>query len=503
MPWSDLSYHHEPGPVTRFASLGLLLIPTALLGLAAAWLGSTPLAIGAGVQFVYAVVFVRQHPVWRPPVAPSVVVLYLVALGWCWLPARGLSDPVLFCVQGTLLVMAVGLFAVHDLLRSGAEPLRRANRHCRRLTARTQWPLSLAECRLLPEVQGLRESVRGSAGSALALLADPRAEVQTAALAALEYRQVWRMGEAELVLRTAQTSPEPAVRAAAAYALAGVQSAELVGGLAGLLRDPAGEVRRAAAEALLWDGDRRWPSARAAIHAALADPKLGGEGPLFAGALRLPASALTDLTLWAGERPPQAGRAIRILIDQYNRGLVDSDRPELASGLARQMLDADTAPSLRAELASLLRDHHFLTPELLDRLTNADQPGPLRLLAAEVMLRANPNDPDGLDVLRGLARQPNRELALAVGAILQNILGFELGLPQGQVPAAGSKMAADVARRVQAWASGATPDQFRPPSPMPIPGVGLKTKSRPPFGGLQQTNILPQDINPPRKGNVG
>lgn len=501
MPWSDVSHRYEPGVGVRVTSLLLLLLPTALLGVAAAWLNSIPLAVGAGVQSLYAVVFVRQHPVWRPPIAPSVVVLYIVALGWSWLATRTVSDPVLFATQGLLVIVAVGLFAIHDLIRSGAEPLRRANRYARRLMSRSAWPAESGGCRNLPEVQGLRNAVRDVAGPALAMLADPRTEVQTAALAALEYRQTWRPGEAELVLLTAQLSPDPAVRAAAAYALAGVETADLVAGLAGLLRDPAPEVRRAAAEALLWDGDRRWPLARAAVHATLSEPKLKFNG-LFTGAVRLPAAAISDLSLWASERPPVSARAIQILIEQYSRGLSDPNRPELASDLARQMLNAETDAALRVELAALLRDHQMLTPDLLDRLTNADQPGSLRLLAAEVMLRLDPNDPDGVDVLRGLARQPNREMALAVGAILQNVLGLPLGLPPDYLPAAGSKQAADVARRVLAWANGALPDQFGTPSPAPMPGLGLKVKSRPPFGGLKPTSVLPHEL-PPRPGANG
>lgn len=475
----------------------VVLAPTLLLGAAAAWIESMPLAIGAIVQLVYAMVFIRQHPVWRPPVAPSVVVLYIVALGWCWLVARKTTDASLLYVQGLLMLGAVGLFAIHDLIATGAEPMRRAKSCTRRLLARRKWPPHLTECRTLPEVQELRDSLRDSASPALALLSDPRAEIQAAALAALEYRQSWLPGEAELIMKVGLASPEQAVRAVAAYALAGVHSEEHVSGLATMLRDPAPEVRRAAAEALLWDGDRRWPLASSAVHAALADAKQKFDGPLFAGGLRLPQAAIDDLTQWAGERPPTAGRAIEILIDQYHRGLTDSNRPELASNLARQMLDTDTAPALRAELASLLRDHQMLTPELLDRLTNTDQPGPLRLLAAEVMLKLNPNDPDGLDVLRGLARQPNREMAMAIGGILQNILNLPLGLPAGgQLPAAGSKMAAEVARRVLAWANGASPDQFRPPTPMP--GANIKSKTHPALAGLQATNIVPTDV-PSRK----
>lgn len=489
MRWPDLSPRHD----LRFAgwviSCFLLGLPSGVLGYLAYRLDSLPLAAGAGVQGLFVLVFLRAHPIWRPPVSASVVILYLIALGWAWLPTRDSTDWAVHLGQGILLLGAVGLVALHDLTRTGAEPLRRANKWSRRIAGRTHWPLQVADCRTLPEVVALREAVRDQPGPALALLSDPRPQVVTAALGALEYRSHWRPGEAELVLKVAKATREPAVRAAAAYALAAVENADLIAGLAGMLRDPAPEVRHAAAEALLWDGDRRWGFARDAVREALADPKLADDGPLFAGATRLPAAAVADLTTWAAEHPPLGKRAIMSLVEQYHRGLLDADRPELASELAAYMLAPEAPPGLRIEIAALLRDHHMLSADRLDRMTNPDQPGPMRLFAAEVMLRGNPNDPDGVDVLRGLARQPNRELAVQIGGILQNILGVELGLPSnGSLPAPNTKMAAEVARRVLAWANGATPDMIRPtPGPQP----GLKPGSRPPFGGLQKTNIVP------------
>ena len=148
-----------------------------------------------------------------------------------------------------------------------------------------------------------------------------------------------------------------------------------------------------------------------------------------------------------------------------------------------------------------MRDHDLLTPDLLDRLTNPDQPGPIRLFAAEVMLRQNPSDPDGLDVLRGLARQPNREMSMAVAGILQGVLGLDIGLPVGELPAPNTKGAADLVRRVLAWANGAGADALRPTPAAGIPGLkpashggmpGLKPTSR---GGMPG---LPPD---PRRGS--
>ena len=163
------------------------------------------------------------------------------------------------------------------------------------------------------------------------------------------------------------------------------------------------------------------------------------------------------------------------------------------------MLAPETPPGLRIELAGLLRDHHMLGPDLLDLLSNPDQPAPMRLFAAEVMLRNNPDNPDGVDVLRGLARQPNRELAVQIGGILQNVLGLDLGLPDdGQLPAPNSKPAADVARRVQMWANGVNPEAQNPAGSQ----AGLVGSVRGPIPGLQATNInLPPPGDRPSNGS--
>ncbi|QJW92804.1 HEAT repeat domain-containing protein [Frigoriglobus tundricola] len=452
MSWSNLAPRRGLSFSGWALSLFLLLLPSALLFALAYRSDSGPVAVGACVQSLFALVFLRAHPVWRPPVSASLIALYLIGLAWLWLPTRGSSDWAVHIGQSVLLLVSVGLAAFHDLTRTGAEPLRRANKWCSRLASRIHWPLQLADCRTLPEVAALREAVRDEVRPVLALLADPRPEVQCAALGALEYRPHWQPGEAELVLKTGRDSLEPAVRAAAAYAMAGVTSADLIAGLASLLRDPVAEVRAAAAEALLWDADARWPFARAGVRDALSDVRLANDGPLFAAG-RVPAAAVADLITWAEEHAPLAQRAISTLIEQFHRDLTDGGRPELGSQLAAMTLDPDCPPGLRVELAALLRDHNLLTPDLLDRLTNLDQPGPIRLFAAEQMLRINPHDTDGVDVLRGLARQPNREMAMAVAGVLQNLLGLDLGLPPGELPAPTSKTAADVAR---ACSSGRT-----------------------------------------------
>ncbi len=481
MRWFDSTSRHDLGIFARAFSFALLLLPTSVLGYLAFRSGSFPVAVGAGIQALFVLIFLRAHPIWRPPVSVSVVVLYLIALVWAWLPLQQSFDWEVHIGQGLLLFFGVILLAAHDLNRTGAEPLRRSNRWTRKIRMRSHWPLQLADCRTLPDAVRLRDSIRHEPGPALALLSDPRPEVQTAALGALEHRPNWRPGEAELVLKFGRESREPAVRTAAVYALAGVETADLVSSLAEFLRDPATEVRLATAEAIMWNADVRWPYTRELVKEALADPKLAGDGALFVGTGRLPAAAIADLITWSAEHAHLAQRAILTLIEHYHTDLLANDRPELGSELATMMLNQETPPPLRVELAALLRDHNLLSPDLLDRLTNPNQPGPIRLFAAELMLRINPHDPDGVDVLRGLARQQNREMAVRVAAVLQSVLGLDLGLSPGELPQPNSKPAADVARRVVAWANGANPDVFRStPSPRP----GLNPGSRPSAKGV-------------------
>ena len=182
------SSRHRVGFFGFLVSFALLLVPTAVLGYLGYRLDSQPIQIGAGVQALFVLVFLRAHPVWRPPISVSVVALYLIALAWAWVPTRGTADWQVHLGQGVLILFAVLLLIGHDLTRTGAEPLRRANKWTRRLISRRHWPIQLADCRILPEVLALRESIRDQPGPALALLSDPRPEVQTAALGALEYQ---------------------------------------------------------------------------------------------------------------------------------------------------------------------------------------------------------------------------------------------------------------------------------------------------------------------------
>ena len=71
MRWSDLNGRDDLGPLSRLLSLALLLLPTGLLCLLASRYEAVTLVAGAGVQALFAVIFLRVHPIWRPPVSSS------------------------------------------------------------------------------------------------------------------------------------------------------------------------------------------------------------------------------------------------------------------------------------------------------------------------------------------------------------------------------------------------------------------------------------------------
>jgi len=385
---------------------------------------------------------------------------------------HGVLDPAVGVVRGLFFIIATVLLAIHDLYRTGAEPRRRARKWCGRLQARRDWPRDSADLRRLPEVYALRDAAEIEPGPIFDLFRDPRAEVRGAAFAAFIGRPSWRPREAVAVLEEARKTPEPEVRAIAVAALGGIDDPAVTSGLISFFQDPSAVVRSAAVTAALVDGGQRWNMARDGVRAMLADPQ-GRDASLPGAAGALPVVAICDFTVWAFEGDPLGARSVRTLIEHYNRVLQTTGDYDLITDLTNQALDPATATVLRVELAGLLRSLGLLTPELLDRMTNADQPGPVRLLAAEAMLVVDPDHPDGLDVLRGLGRQPNREMALSIAGILQHRLGFDMGLTGEPLPPTG-KPAGDVAKRVMAWAVGRGGDRrSATPTPEGFPGSPL------------------------------
>jgi HEAT repeat protein len=440
----------------RVGRAAALLLPAVLLLVAALrhqeevnlnlWLGTAFQLLVCVLTFV-----TRQNH--RQPMGPAVVTLYIIALGWLWWGVPHGDDWYLSLAKALLLVVPLLCFSLQVLAESGATVLRRARLLADRLVARREWPANLYACRTLPEVKALREAIQFDATPALALLTDPRPQVQVAALAALEFRKNWKPGQAEIVLQAAQRAGEAAVRATAVAALGNVDDRSLIESLAEFLRDPSWEVRRAATEALLWDSEHHWTWMRHAVRRALGDPMCAEDGPLRHEGQLLTPEAVADLTAWVAQKGLHGQRAALTLGVHYARALSECPSEDLVAAMRRQLAQPQTPAALRVELARLLRNGHALDRSLLGELLESANPAPLRLLAVEALLADDNKHVAALAALRDLARLPNREIALETADVVQRRLGVDLGLALGEPPPPHySRQAAEVTRRLMQWA---------------------------------------------------
>jgi hypothetical protein len=454
----------------RILEMALLLLPAALLFVASLRQeGQTNVMLWIGTGFQVAVCslsFVSRYNR-REAIGPSIITLYVIALGWMWLGTSSSGDWYPPLAQAVLLVMPLLVFALQILTDSGAPAIRRAQALTGALASRRDWPGDLVACKALPEVKALREALHVDAAPALALLRHKRLEVRLAALAALEFRQNWRQGQAELVLQLAMRAEEPAVRAAALTALGNVSERAAIEAGAEFLRDPSWEVRRAATEALLWDTEHRWGWIRHAVRRALGDPACQEDGPLYCDGQPLTPDAVADLTAWAAEKGSVGIRAALTLGTHYTRMLSEGVTPEMLDQMRRQLADPHAPAPLRIELARLLQSNQELDRDVQEKLLDPANPAPLRLIAVEALL-AEGDHPGARAALHDLARLPNREIALATASLVQRRLGVDLGLPANEpLPPIQSRQAAEVTRRVLYWAS--MHDQVgeeTPPSPI-------------------------------------
>jgi HEAT repeat protein len=443
------------GLLARVVGYVLLPLPAALMLIAsqrATEQAALMLWLGTAFQVLVCTMSFISQQTWRQSAGPSLITLYVIALGWVWLGTRDSGDWYPHLAMAVLLVVPLVVFAQQVLTESGASALRQARKLAQRLASRKDWPAELVACKSLPEVKALREALHIDAAPALELLAHARPEVRVAALAALEFRQNWRRGQAELVLQTAQRDPAPAVRSAAIMALANVEDLRLVEVVAEFLRDPAPDVRQAATEALLWNCERRWSWIRHAVRRALGDPTLQTDGPLRHNGQLLTDEAVVDLTAWSAEKGILAMRAALTLGAHYARVMNEQPDEKMVAALRRQLGDPHAPPALRIELASVLRATEELDRDSLVKMLDASNPAPLRLTAVEMLLALEENY-EALAALRDLARLPNREIALATADVVQRRLGVDMGLALGQQPPpVHTRQAADVARRVMNWA---------------------------------------------------
>jgi hypothetical protein len=450
--------------LSKLRGILVLSFPVSVLIVAMLRSGGTPqpiLAGGvAGCAFL-ALGLLHHVGAARASTHQSASPIYLIAVLILWMTTRDYDNWFTQAAIGMLLAIPVTLFVFQELLFSGRGGARRARHLVRRLAQKSDWPEDLAECKMLPEVKALREALREDAEPVMLLLMHPAPQVP---LAALEFRPTWRKSQAETVLQAARFAKEPPVRAAALMALANFDDPEFAPALAAYLRDASREVRRAAAEAVLWDADGRWQHIRRELRSALADPRCLGDGPLpISGSL--PNLAIADLTTWCGETGPMGRRATLTLMAHYRRELNLNSTPELVSHLAVRIRDSKVPSTLRVEIAHLLAKNDCVAPQLWSSLLDPGQPSALRLLAAGGILRGGP-DERALDTLRDMASVPNREIAMQVAAIIQECLRIDMGLPLGiRPPEPTSKLAAEIARRVIDWAAGKTQlpvAEFRP-----------------------------------------
>ena len=488
-------YRPDPivGPDTAHNSLGVsasvLAIPTLVVLTGAIRFESAILAAGAlATALAGLLILIGFRTAIRPPASASTILLYITALAWLWFPTRDLTDEFVRMGRGTLVLGAILLLVRHDLIRSGVGPRRRVRQLCRWLTRRSKWPEDLADYQHLPEIQALRDTIGDDPSAVLGLLSDPRPEVRVAVLLALQHRSYWRSHEANQVLAAARQAREPAVCAAALIALNSAEDAATIQDVAVYLRNPSPEVRRAAFDVLLHNNGRRWPGVRTAVKEALSDPAFANDGPLPAA--KLSALAVCDLNTWAAEAAPLGDRSVQSVVEYYAATLAAGSQPQLAAQIGEQTIDANVPPTMRVELANLLRSFRLLSHELLDRMSDVDQPGPVRLVAAEALLDADPNDPTATEVLRGLGRQPNRETAVTIAWLLQKYLGMDMGLPPDERVSASGKAAAEIANRVLQWASsnrGSETPRHGVPAAFGLP----RPQSSPTMSGLKATSIRP------------
>lgn len=445
---------HAPLPV-RLVRLAVFLLPCALLCVCAVRSPQGPnlvLWLGAAFQFLGCFLALFNRRGLNDPVAPAIIMLYVIGLSWLLLGVNGQEDWVIYLAQGLLLVVPLGFFAIQCVRDSGGPEIRRARQLVQHLSDRRKWPADLEQCRHLPEVKALREALYIDAAPVMPLLGHHRPQARVAALAALEFREHWRPGQAEAVLQVAQRALEPEVRAAAVFALGNVSERTMVESVAAFLSDPAPLVRKNAAEALLWKAENRWGWIRDAVRTALADPAGQADGPLRRDGYLLPPDAVTDLTAWSSEKGNLGNRAALTLSAHYGQAMAIAVDPGMVKDLRTLVTNPKSPAILRLELAKLLEQYGELDELSLKRMIDPSNPAPLRLIAVDALLRQG-DAVEALAALYELARLPNREMALGTAEVVQTRLGVDLGIPRQGLPPVGSRQATEIARKLLQWAT--------------------------------------------------
>ena len=455
-----MTWPSQMTPVARHSvaaslvSAVLLLGPAALLGLAAARADGLSRSVAAGIAVTLGLealfLLVRYGPV-RAASSLFLLLFYGIAAGVLRFNAPDFQSRDTHLGLAAAILIPVGLVIRRELAATGGSA-RRVKFLIRQLLSRKEWPVNFAVYRDCPQIQALREGLRDNPAPALPLLAHDDVRIQVAVLTALEFQQHWRKGQVEAVLQRGHHSDEPAVRAAAALALANVVKTRHLQGLLPFLRDPAAEVRHAAAMAVLWDASNRWSEIRGQVRLALGAAHAARDGALPCSAA-LPQAALNDLVMWSGEAGAVGKRSTLTLVRHCQKAIHEDGSPEAIHRVVIMVSDPKVPPAVRVELAHRLQQADAFPPDVANRLLGPGNPTMLRVQAAGAVLSRH-GDPRAVEVLREAARQPNREIALVAAAIVQKYLSVDMGLPVGaDLPAINSREAADITRRVLKWAT--------------------------------------------------
>jgi HEAT repeat protein len=456
MNWNNV--RRSARPFALFGTLvGLLvlILPMGLLALGHRLqvVGQPELLLwGVGFEALLGLLIFRRFGASWVVYSKTTIFLYLAGFAWFFAAKPIAGQWLTHLTVGVFALVPLLLLALQELLASGSAAVRKARFLVHQIASRTKWPTELDEARKLPEALALRETLLDDPTPAIALLGHPRAEVQVCALSALQYRPKWKRLHAQILLQTAQHSTQPVVRSSALTALANVDDPVLINSIVPYLRDPMMEVRRAAAGALLWKPEKRWAAIRHGLRANLNDAKCARDGALPC-LTTLPLQALNDLTVWSGEIGSVGQRSTMTLISYYRRVVREEGNPNFFSYLAQQLVLPGIPSAVRVEIGHLLREQNMIDVEVAESLLRETEPGPLRIIGADVLL-SNRSAPDAIEVLKEIARQPNRELALAAAVVIQKSLRIDLGLPLGESPPAPqSKQAAEIVRKVMTWAA--------------------------------------------------
>ena len=152
-------------------------------------------------------------------------------------------------------------------------------------------------------------------------------------------------------------------------------------------------------------------------------------------------------------------RSTLTLVRHFKKAIQEDGSPEVMSRMTTLVMNAKAPPAIRVELALFLKAADAFPADVANRLLGPGIPTMLRVIAAGTIL-GHQSDPRAVQILREAVKMPNREIALAAAAVVQKYLAVDLGLPVGsEMPAANSREAAEVTRRVLQWASAKSADQ--------------------------------------------